>query len=76
MVKYITYTPTPISRPGPRERGIFCIVRFLNSLERTLKKEEEEKGEEVRGEERKKRNKRRKRRRGNEEEEEEEVLSL
>ena len=46
MVKYITYTPTPISRPGPRERGIFCIVRFLNSLERTLKKEEEEKGEE------------------------------
>lgn len=36
--------PTPISRPGPRERGIFCIVRFLNSLERTLKKEEEEKG--------------------------------
>ena len=46
MVKNITYTPTPISRPGPRERGIFCIVRFLNSLERTLKKEEEEKGEE------------------------------
>ena len=51
MVKNITYTPTPISRPGPRERGIFCIVRFLNSLERTLKKEEEE----VRGKGKKKR---------------------
>ena len=31
-----TYTPTPISRSGPKERGILCRVLFFTSLDRTL----------------------------------------